>query len=286
VIKPAAEAEMIGRLQLQLDSHANLLRAAGARLTAVEQRVDTADARALEDRDELINRANENRIVVHGLPRLSGDTRAQLKSAAFTKLTEVLSQTFPNIKYTLIAASYFDSEYPVYEGTLASVAEASELRRVFGKQSFAARKASGLRILNSVTPATRVRLSILKTMMSAYKKLHPAGTFTLLGYLSRPLVRFRPEATGPIRTCGFVDAVTALPLSELRLRDPDLHHAYRSAGRRFPGKLAAYFLVPSDSSAQALTYVPSSRKRANDGTPEGASASRRRADVDMVSLQV
>jgi len=291
IVKPAAEAELLGRLQLQLDSHANLLLVHSSRLDCVESRLDVTGARALEDRDEQLNRACENRIVVHGLPRLSGDNRQELKSAAYTKLSQALAETFPALvgKYTLISAAYFDSDFPVYEGTLASISEASELRRVFGKRSFNLRKASGLRILNSVTPGTRVRLSILKSMMSAYKKLHPAGTFTLLGYLSRPVVRFRAEASGPLRTCGFVDAVLALPPTELKLQDPDFQHAYRAAGRRFIGKLASYFLVLSDSSSLASVVVTQSRKRTNDGTPEGASSARRRVVPDsdeVTALQV
>jgi len=247
-----------------------------------------AEARALEDSDEQLNRACENRLVVHGLARLSADTRQELRAAAFTKLSEVLARTFPGVKYTLISTSYFDSEYPVYEGTLASVSESTELRRIFGKKSFAARKASGLKILNSVTPATRVRISILKTLTSAYKRLYPNGTANLLGYLSRPVVKFRPEATGPLRTAGFVDAVAAMSPSELKLRDQDFQHAYRTAGRRFTGKLSSYFLVLSDSSPLASGTSSGSRKRGNDGTPEGASSSRRaNMEIDEVTnLQV
>jgi len=228
-----------------------------------------AEARALEDSDEQLNRACENRLVVHGLARLSADTRQELRAAAFTKLSEVLARTFPGVKYTLISTSYFDSEYPVYEGTLASVSESTELRRIFGKKSFAARKASGLKILNSVTPATRVRISILKTLTSAYKRLYPNGT-------------------GPLRTAGFVDAVAAMSPSELKLRDQDFQHAYRTAGRRFTGKLSSYFLVLSDSSPLASGASSGSRKRGNDGTPEGASSSRRaNMEIDEVTnLQV
>jgi len=273
-------------VQLQLDSHLNLIRAHDHRLGQLEERLDVAEARALEDHDEQLNRASENRVVLHGLPRLTGGNRQELRAAAFKKLGEVLSTTFPNLagKFTLTSASYFDSEFPVYEGTLGSVSEATDLCRSFGKRSIASRKASGLKVLNSVTPATRVRLSILRTLTSAYKRVHANGTASLIGYLSRPVVKHRPEASGPFKTTGFVDTVLAMPLVELGLTDADFQHAYRAAGRRFPGKLSAYFLVLSDSSPLITAPNSNPRKRANDGTPVGASSSRRaNMEVDDVS---
>jgi len=260
-----------------------------SRLTSVETRLDLTDARLCEDRDEQANRSSENKIVVHGLPRLSGTNFAELRSAAHAKLTETFAQLFPTHagKYTIVSASYFDSDHPVYEATLGSVSESADLRRSFGKRSFAARKASGLRVLNSVTPGTRVRLSILRSICSAYKKAHPNGSANLLGYLPRPVLKYRP-GPGPFKTSGFVDTVTTLTPSSLGLSDSDFSHAYRAAGRRFPGKLQSMFLVLSDSSPQVGPVGTSeTRKRQNDGTPEGASASRRQnLESDVADLEV
>jgi len=276
-------------VQLQLDAHANLIRMNSSRLSRVETRLDLTAARLCEDQDEQANRSSENKIVVHGLPRLSGSNHTELRSAAHKQLTDCFAKLFPNFagKYTIISASYFDSDHPVYEATLSSVSESADLRRSFGKRSFASRKASGLKVLNSVTPGTRVRLSILRSICTAYKKANPAGSANLLGYLPRPVVKYRP-GPGPFKTSGFVDTVTTLTPSSLGLQDSDFFHAYRAAGRRFPGKLQSTFLVLSDSSPQAGPVGTSeTRKRHNDGTPVGASASRRQnLEAEVADLEV
>jgi len=232
-VKNANEAEILGRVQLQLDAHANLIKMNSSRLTTMETRMDVTEARLSEDHDEQVNRAAENKIVVHGLDRLHGAGHAELRSAAFAKLTATFADLFPNLrgKYSVVSASYYDSERPVYEATLGSPAESSELRRSFGKRSFAARRATGLKLLNSVTPGTRVRLSIMRTLCAAYKRKFPNGTANLIGYLPRPVVKHRPAATGPFKTTGFVDTVQSMSPTSLGLKDTDFQYAYRTAGR-------------------------------------------------------
>jgi len=281
-IKSAAEADILGRFQLQLDSHASLLKTHANRMQRIEDRQDLTESRAAEDRDEQLNRSYESRVVFHGLPCLVGLSRPELRDAAFKRLTDVLKELFPTSTYTLISASYFDSERPVYEGSFSSVSEAAALRRDFGKRPAAARKATGYRLLNSVTPGTRVRLSILRTLSAAYKRKHPSGIANVLGFLPRPVIKYRPEGSGPFRTSGFVDAVTTLTPISLGLIDADFQHAYRTAGQKFAGQLSSLFLVLSDRSPQAIP-AGQSRKRANDGTPVGASSSRR-ANLDAEAV--
>jgi len=75
----------------------------------------------------------------------------------------------------------------------------------------------------------------------------------------------------------------------LGLKDADFQYAYRTAGRRFPGKMKATFLVLSDASTLSGPSATSEpRKRPNDGTPEGASASRRQniESADVSDLEV
>jgi len=192
----------------------------GRQLAELSRRVDFTNALAAELNDEKINISNENRIVVHGLSKLTTQSRPEQQAEAQKRLTGLFTQLFGACP-AIVRASYFDSDKPVYEATLSSSSEASKLRREFGKMPFADRRKSGVRLVNSVTPATRVRLSILKSYGSAFKKQHPQGVFSIMSFLSRPLVRCRAESSGPIRTLGFVDVINNFPPSTVGLNDSD-----------------------------------------------------------------
>jgi len=218
------------------------------------------------------------------MARLPDTPRSEMRTVAQKTVQERFNKIFEAGSFTILRASYYDSEKPVFEVTMSSVDEAVRLRRQFGKKSFADRKKTGVKLVNSVTASTRVRISILKIMGQAYKKLHPLGVYQLLAFLPRPLVKYRPEGTGPLRTNGFVEAVLALPPDTLGLSDDDFAPAYRSDGRRFPNNLKEMFLVLSDNSPHAADAVPpgcpkrdqpDGRKRANDGSPVGSVPPRR-----------
>ena len=150
---------------------------------------------------------------------------------------------------------------------MGSAEEAIRLRKMFGKMSVAERKKSGVRLMNSVTPATRVRISILKSISIAYKALYPAGTASLVGYISRPVLRCRPKATGPVRSYDFTAAVTGLDLKSLGLTDSDFQKAYQIAGRKFYGEMDASFIVLKNDSPLCVIDRPDGRKRNADESP-------------------
>jgi len=150
---------------------------------------------------------------------------------------------------------------------MGSAEEAIRLRRVFGKMSVSERKKSGVRLMNSVTPAIRVRISIMKSIWIAYKALYPAGTASLIGYISRPVLRCRPKATGPIRSYDFTSAVTGLDLKELGLTDSDFQKAYQIAGRKFFGEMDASFIVLKNDSPHCVVDRPDGRKRNAEESP-------------------
>jgi len=259
---PEDNRNEIRKLQTQFETLSGVCVIQASKIQEISTRLDHTSARASEVADEGFNKSNENRIVIHGLARLQEAHRDQIKAAALNSVTNLFVRIFGSGNFTILRASYYDSEKPVFEATMSSVEEAVRLRRQFGKKSFAERRQTGVRLVNSVTASTRVRLSILKTMGQAYKKIHPSGVFQLLSFLPRPIVKYRPEGTGPLRTNGFVEAVLALPPDSLGLTDDDFSAAYRSAGQKFPNALRELFLVLSDSSPHATeALLPGCPKR-------------------------
>jgi len=158
---------------------------------------------------------------------------------------------------------------------MGSSEEAIRLRRLFGKKNFAERQNSGIRLMNSVTPATRVRISVMKSITVAYKAMYPNGLATLVGYVPRPIVRCRPKALGPIRAYGYTEAVVGLNLASLGLTDSDFEKAYRIAGRKFLGEMRSSFIVLKDDSPLCvLDERQDNRKRTAEESP-GSNPSRR-----------
>jgi len=64
------------------------------RITELGDQVNLTAARCLEDHDEVANRRNEHKIVVHGLPRLSFPDRVQLKTAAYKTVESLFEKLF------------------------------------------------------------------------------------------------------------------------------------------------------------------------------------------------
>jgi len=164
---------------------------------------------------------------------------------------------------------------------MGSAEEAIRLRKFFGKMSASERKKSGVRLMNSVTPATRVRISILKSISVAYKALHTAGTASLVGYISRPVLRCRPKPTGPIRSYDFTSAVTGLDLKGLGLTDSDFQKPYQIAGRKFYGEMDASFIVLKNDSPLCTVDRPDGRKRNAEESPASNPARRAHLSESM-----
>jgi len=133
----------------------------------LSQRVDVSLARQFEDADGNRNSMFEARVVVHGIETRIATTDADARSAAIVKN---VSTVFHNIfgekhGYEIVSGSYFDSKRPVYEVTLASVEQSRLCRSSFARRPLVQRKATGVRLSNSLTPASRVRVSILQVWM-------------------------------------------------------------------------------------------------------------------------
>ena len=139
-------------------------------MISVRATLDVTVARQMEDRCEKINDKRLGRIVIHGLPRISGVPRDQVKVQARANVSQKLSNVFSGIDIPIAFVDYFDSKNPVYEVTLSDPSVASTMRQEFGRRSLQDRKATGISVMNCVTPATRVRISILK-VCNAYHLL-------------------------------------------------------------------------------------------------------------------
>ena len=94
-------------------------------------------------------------------------------------------------------------------------------------------------------------LLIFQCIAASFRTKYPDGQFQVLGYLPRPVCRWRKANNGPRRTSNFVETVLGLlPTAREGLGIPDSGFApsYRIAGNRFNGQLQELFLVLNDNS--------------------------------------
>jgi len=169
VLADPASADVASHLHDRVQALDNQMAAVRDDLCVVRATLDITVARQFEDRCERLNDKRLSRVVVHGLPRISGIPRDQIKVEARANVESKFETVFPGINIPIAFVDYFDSKNPVYEITLSDISVASKMRQEFGRRTLQARKSSGISIMNCVTPATRVRISIMKvTLLSLY----------------------------------------------------------------------------------------------------------------------
>jgi len=134
---------------------------------SLSQRVDVSLARQFEDADGGRNSMFEARVVVHGIETRIATSDADARSSAIVKsVSDVFNRIFgEGHGYEIVSGSYFDAKRPIYEVTLSSVEQSRLCRSSFARRPLPQRKAFGIRLTNSLTPASRVRVSILQVLL-------------------------------------------------------------------------------------------------------------------------
>lgn len=185
-----------------------------SRIRMNESRGEITSARLAEETDGRINTQNENRIVIHGLSRISGDRLAQKASAtaAATEVFNTISPPGPDGKPTflILATNYFDGERPIVECIMQSAELATQLRRRFGSASASDRKALGLSLFNSLTVGTRVRVSVMRSIGGRYQEMNPDSICSVVSYVPRPYLRLKRNQTSGFVNLHYVDAILEL----------------------------------------------------------------------------
>jgi len=124
-----------------------------------------ARARSAEEVDGRINESNESRIVIHGMTAIipEGEYAARQK-LIIAAVTDALTRIFGKHQHRVLSGQVFGGIYPVFEATMDSVLSARDLRLSFSRLPLARRRSLKIRILNSTTPGTRVRIAIFKVI--------------------------------------------------------------------------------------------------------------------------
>ena len=120
-------------------------------------------ARRNETEDIAWNDANEHRVVVHGLPKLTC-ARKDFMTAAHDIAVKFLTDRF-NIQEAntqLARVKYIDAEKPIYMIQMKTAADAISIRNAFRSIKYEERSKLDYSVFSCVTARTRTRISILR----------------------------------------------------------------------------------------------------------------------------
>ena len=237
-----------------------------------EKRADTRVASDAEFDDWMLNRSEEDWLVITGLPRISCSQR-EWQDAARKQVTDVISLVLHVNRLKMNFEVYYVSNpfrfqtnrQNLYNVQMDSDRSSKRIRDVFSG-FFRGRKPvalppplKGVSFRNKITPNTKIRISILHQLGSIYKETNPGGMYKVQGFVPRPvLITFPPQnSSGRQRTYNFVQAVTLLPAN---FSDEHLTRIYQVVSEQQPGNLQSLFIVLKDDDRdRCLELVRQSR---------------------------
>ena len=134
-------------------------------------------------------------------------------------------------------------------------------------------------VRNRVTPATKVRITILQLLAKRYKASNPGCQVKVIGFDPRPIIKINPAASASdrrIKVYNFIEAVRTLPTN---FSDSEVDSVLKKINPRFAGKLRSHFIVLSDD-----TFQKRLAKLHPKGSTASTSASGSAAAVDDVAI--
>ena len=250
----------------------------------LNQTVELKTAVNAELEDFRANERMEDCVVVSGLSpipgRLSGkEWYDRACSDSKTVLELVLGRTVDvvSVRNSTGMAPNAPTTYTVQ---LSSVESALAIRSKFGKFFSGGRDSrppalSHISIQNSVTKATRIRISILKLLAKRYESSNPGGKARVIGYQPRPLLRVFPPAEAKdkrVRSFNYIEAIQKFPT---HFSEDEVEAITRRAFTSFPNKLRSTFVVLSDD----FPGLGSRSRSKRPASPLGLASDGRRARV-------
>ena len=196
----------------------------------------------------------EDWIVISGLRRLATglsprDWQVQAKADVSEVLKKLMSRDIPII--VVKNATGKAKEAPTtYNVQLSKLEDSKEVRNKFGSFFIGGNKRpddlKGISINNRVTPATLVRVAILKVLGARYLASNPGAKVQVIKFESRPLLKLTPPegaAEPRVQIHDFIQAIKVLPTN---FTEEEKNLIIRRASYKLHGKLRSLFQVISD----------------------------------------
>ena len=188
-------------------------------------------------------------------------------------LTALMGREYP-IVVVLNSTSKRKDAPATYHVQLQSVEASAEIRTKFGTFFLGSvdkrpEAVKGFSIQNRVTPATSVRIAILKVFGQRYTASNPGSKFKVIGYETRPLLKITPaqDATDRrVQSYNFCEAIKVLPSN---FTPEEIDQIMKKVSPKLHGKLRPLFSVISDDMVKRGSKK-SSKESGNSGRSSGS----------------
>lgn len=224
-------------------------------------------ARLSEEADFAWNQAKSTRIVVTGLRAVNypkGLTeRKEFLSAAMrpfleTILGEKVFDIYPRASYMQ------DNKVPPFVIRFPQESDCLKFKREAHKKAPEYDHLKGVNFFPCVTPATRVRIKILRAISRKLTTDERSGYCPIYG--TRPLLHVGPRVNGRVETRETLTYITAVLRFQHLINVRDLLFAYKSLGANFGGSLRQTFIVLNeDDRKNADVLLKKMNETANRG---------------------
>ena len=241
---------------------------------AVEQK--TAVDSELSDYQENIR--NEPWFVIRGLKRLpEGLPPKEWQTLAVRDVQAILQILVGSEKDIIVVVNKTgrakDSETR-YHVQMAKLEDSKQIRDKFGSFFVGSvhKRPESLKhvsIQNLITPASSVRIAIMKVFAARYLASNPGARTQVIGYDSRPVLKLTPPASASdrrVRTFNFIQAIKTLPAN---FDSTELAAIAKQVDQSLYGQLRPLFVVISDD---VLKKRQRSTPKPGSGPPESTSA--------------
>ena len=258
------------------------------RLNKTVEYKTAVDAEAADFAD---NRRYEDQFIISGLTKVRAglttkEWQTQAKQDVAIAVTLLLNRDITSEAIKVVHNQTGTRKSTTNLVQMFDLSLACEIRAKFGA-CFAGGKDArpiGLRTVsvgNWVTPATKVRIAILKVMAENYRSKNPGSRVQVVGYESRPLIRISPPSDSNDRRTkvfNFIEAVKSLPTS---FKPDQISSIMSKVNPKLYSSLRALFIILDDDMPKVHRSGRSDRP---DQTPvdTGTSASASPSDPPPV----
>ena len=263
-------------------------------------RVDHKVAVDSEFDDWVLNRSEEDWLVVRNLKRLPKMDGRAWQAAAKKQVTELLAMVLTanrlrlefEVMVVINPLRHITTGPTVYNVRLDSPYSCRRLRELYSgffrkerplplPQAF-----KHVSVRNKITLGTKIRIAILHQLGSIYTASNPGASYKVLGFEPRPRLITEPprSANSQPRSYNFIQAATTLRAD---FSDEDFIKIYSVVGKGFPGEHRSTFIVLNDDERErCLELVKASRDQRDRAGGGGSGGGRNRgASVNFMPVQ-
>ena len=248
-------------------------------------RVDHKVAVDSEFDDWVLNKSEEDWLVVRNLKRLPKMDGRAWQDAAKKQVTELLTMVLAanrlrmefQVMLVVNPLRHITTGPTIYNVRLDSPYSCKRLRELY---SGFFRKERPLplppaykyvSVRNKITLGTNIRIAILHQLGAIYTTSNPGASYKVLGFDPRPRLITEPprSANSQPRSYNFIQAVTTLRAD---FSDEDFIKIYSVVGKAYPGELRSTFIVLNDDERdRCLELVKTSRDQRDRAGGGGSS---------------